>query len=316
MPIIENDPWRAQYFQHVPCPDDVVIPTDDGDAYRLYPQHRWVYNKLLICDTQGLEGAPYGVPPRQFPLFSKPIYNMRGMGMGIKVLDSYEAYLRQQAPGHMWMPLLTGEHVSTDAALVDGEPVWWRHVTGKPLNEGMFDYWTVQAEARPQLEAYCGAWLRKNLKGYSGIVNIETIGGTIIEAHLRMSDQWVDLYGRGWVESVVELYAHHRWKFADDDRRTGYSVVLFGGHGPRYKRVDAALIAELRALPEVSSVQVTFHEDRPPSAHAMPPGGFRLAIVNCWNLEAGLQVREQLALQFWSVQKLRTPRRARAHAAS
>ena len=91
---------------------------------------------------------------------------------------------------------------------------------------GVFDYWTVQAEERPEIEQYCGDWLRKNLRGYSGAVNIETIGGRIIEVHLRFADQWPDLYGEGWLEAIVELYRRHRWQFADDDRRDGYSVVL------------------------------------------------------------------------------------------
>jgi hypothetical protein len=51
-------------------------------------------------------------------------------------------------------------------------------------------------------------------------------------------------------------------------------------------------------------VQITFHEDKPPEAHAMPPGGFRLAIVNCWSLEAGLEARERLAVLFWTAQRL------------
>ena len=29
MPILERDPWRLQYFEHVECPDDELIPTDD-----------------------------------------------------------------------------------------------------------------------------------------------------------------------------------------------------------------------------------------------------------------------------------------------
>ena len=41
-------------------------------------------------------------------------------------------------------------------------------------------------------------------------------------------------------------------------------------------------------MPGVSSVQITFHEDKDPERHAMPPGGFRLAVVNAWNLPAGL----------------------------
>jgi hypothetical protein len=34
----------------------------------------------------------------------------------------------------MWMPLLEGEHVSTDVAVVDAEPRWWRHMVGKTLS--------------------------------------------------------------------------------------------------------------------------------------------------------------------------------------
>jgi len=300
MPIVENDPWRRQYFEGVACPDEVTIPTDDALAYTLYPAHRWIYNKLLICETQGLPHAPHGISPPGFPVFSKPIYNLRGMGAGGKVIVSRAEYERAQTPGHLWMELLVGEHVSTDVAVVEGEPRWWRHTLGKPLDHGMFDYWTILAESRPEIEAYCGAWLRRYLKTYSGIMNLETIGGKIIEAHLRFADQWPDLYGSGWIESMVELYTHRYWRYPDTDRRTGYSVVLFGSHGQRYA-VDQSAVAELRTRPAISSIQITFHEDKSPEAHAMPPGGFRLAIINCWELAAGLAVREKLARRFSSV---------------
>ena len=297
MPIVEKDPWRMQYFVGVACPEDVVIPTDDEHAYRLYPAHRWVYNKLLVCETQGLAHGPHGIAPQAFPVFSKPIYNLRGMGVGGRVLDTLEDYDRWQAPGHLWMPLLQGQHVSSDVVVVDGRACWWRHTTGVALGDGTFDYWTVLAEPLPAIEAYASDWLLRHLRGYSGCVNLETIGGTIIEAHLRFADQWVDLYGPGWLESVVELYAHGCWQFADRTRRTGYSVVLFGRHGVRWT-IDAAAVERLRGIDGVSSIQVTFHADRPPDAHAMPPGGFRLAIINCWDLATGLLVRERLATLF------------------
>ena len=44
----------------------------------------------------------------------------------------------------------------------------------------------------------------------------------------------------------------------------------------------------------VSSVQITFHEDVAPERHAMPPGGFRLAIVNGFDLAAAFTARERL----------------------
>jgi hypothetical protein len=309
MPIKEEDPWRMQYFTGVACPDDVVVPTEDGDAYVMYPRFRWLYNKMLVAESQGLEHAPHGFPPPRYPVFSKPIYNMRGMGVGSRVLHSQREYMHLNEPGHFWMELLQGEHVSTDCAVVEGEPAWWRHSTGDELEGCTFDYWTIHAEHRPELEAYCGEWVRRSLGGYTGMLNVETIGGRIIEAHLRFADQWPDLYGAGWVEALVGLYARKRWDFADDARRTGYSVVLFGAHGQRYHHPPAELQAEVCAMPQISSLQITFHEERPPRAHAMPPGGFRLCIVNCWSLEAGLTARERLAQAFWSTRTLYGRRR-------
>lgn len=304
MPVIEHDPWRLQYFEGLDCPADVRIPTDDGDAYRLYPKQHWVYNKLLVVESQNLEHAPHGITPDRFPVFSKPIYNMRGMGAESRVFRTEAEYLRNQRPGHMWMPLFEGEHLSSDAAVVDGEAQWWRHTIGHGLDGGMFDFWQVLADDRPAVEAYCGDWLRSQLKGYTGMVNFETIGAKIIEVHLRFSDQWPDLYGRGWLDALIRLYRDGRWDYADDDRREGFSVVLFGAHGIQYHHPPQEVVDDVLAMPGVTSVQVTFHEDRPPKAHSMPPGGFRLAIVNCWDLDEGRRARERLALSYWSTQQL------------
>jgi hypothetical protein len=310
MPICEADPWRVQYFEGVPCTDDVRVPTEDGDAWTWYPAYKWVYNKLSIAESQGFACGPHGLEPPGFPVFSKPIFNMRGMGTGSRVFKTPKAYKARQRPGHIWMPLLTGEHVSTDVAVVDGEARWWRHATGKAIEGGMFDYWTVLAADRPEIEGYCGDWLKKNLRGYTGMLNFETIGARIIEVHLRFADQWPDLYGgRPWVEALIGLYGDGDWRYDDGGRRDGYSVVLFGLHDVQYKHPPKELVDDIRATPDVASVQITFHEDRPPSWHAMPPGGFRLAIVNAWNLETGIKARQRLKENFDSQPKPAAPRR-------
>jgi hypothetical protein len=296
MPICEADPWRLQYFAHVDTAAN--IPTEDSDAWQSYPAHRWIYNKLAVALSQKLDAGPHGISPGRFPVFSKPIVNLKGMGIGGRVLHSPADCDRHYTAGHFWMTLLDGRHVSSDIAVADGEPRWWRHVTGKPAGEGTFDCWTVHAELDAGIEDYCGAWLRKYLAGYTGMVNLETIGGKIIEAHLRFADQWPDLYGPGWIDAVVALYERGEWDFGDDDRSEGYSVVLFGPHGPRYCHPPPALVDDVKSMPGVTSVQITFHEDWAPERHAMPPGGFRLAIVNGFDLRAALAGRERLREHF------------------
>jgi hypothetical protein len=298
MPIHEIDPWRAQYFAGVDCPADVHIPTEDSDAWEWNPQHAWVYDKLVVARSQGFEAGPHGTRIPAYPVFSKPISNLRGMGAGSRVIASAADYERHFTPGHFWMTLLEGPHVSSDIAVLNGAPLWWRHASGKPAGEGTFDYWTVHAARDPAIEERCGAWIAKHLAGYTGMVNIETIGGTIIEVHLRFSDQWPDLNGAGWVEAAIGLYARGAWRFADRDRREGYSVVLFGPHGRRYVHPPQGVLAGIRAMPGISSVQITFHEEKPPEYHSMPPGGFRLAIVNTLDLAAGLQARDKLRAFF------------------
>lgn len=295
MPIHERDPWRLQYFQQVACPADVHVPTDDIDAYRWYPRHRWIYNKLLVAESQGLECAPHGVEPGHYPVFSKPTINLKGMGVGSRALHDRREYLACEQPGFLWTTLLEGEHVSSDLAVVGGRVCWCRHTLGLAGTGGTFDYWTVEAGARPALEAYCARWIEASLPDYTGMLNLETIGGRIIEGHLRFADQWPDLYGAQWLEALVRLYAQGRWEYPDDARRDGYSVVLFGPHARQYPHPPTELLAAVRAHASVSSLQITFEADKPAAEHVMPPGGFRLAIINTWDLAVGREWRRRLA---------------------
>lgn len=300
MPIHEVDPWRMQYFARADCPPDIDIPTEDSDAWEWNPRHRWVYDKLAVAQSQDLAAGPHGTRPPAFPIFSKPISNLRGMGAGSRVVTSAEDYERHFTPGHFWMTLFEGRHVSSDVAVLDGAPQWWRHATGKPGVKGTFDYWTVHAAADLLIEKRCGEWISRHLAGYTGMVNLETIGGKIIEVHLRFSDQWPDLYGPGWIDALIRLYERKVWSFDDGERREGYSVVLFGPKGRSYGYPAQALVDDIMMMPLVTSVQITFHEDREPERHSMPPGGFRLAIVNGWDLSVARHAREKLWAHFKS----------------
>src|SRR5207248_11320284 len=118
MPICEADPWRMQYFENVACPADVLISTEDADSWVWYPRHRWIYDKLAVALSQGLDAAPHGVTPHYYPVFSKPIYNLKGMGVGSRTLRSADDYLAAYQHVHFWSTLLQRGLVSTDVALL------------------------------------------------------------------------------------------------------------------------------------------------------------------------------------------------------
>ena len=260
------------------------VPTDDIDSYEWFPDHRWIYEKLNIARSQGLaSGFADDVPPA-FPVFAKPNINLRGMGCGSGIIRTRSEFDALPAD-HMWMPLLQGEHISTDCAIVNGEVQWIRHGLGFPWHEGMFTHWVIEIDHRAELTRFLSSWVQRHMLGYTGMMNFETIGGKIIEAHLRFADQWCDLYGRCWFDALVTLYAQGNWSLRPLHLQTGYSIPLFARHGLVPPHPPHALQQDILDLPDVTSLQITYYESKPGQAHPMPPGGFRLGLINCTDLQ-------------------------------
>jgi hypothetical protein len=305
MPILYRDPWRQQFFEHVSCPEGVVVPLKDYDAYESFPESRWAYNKLLIAEKQGLLCAPHGVIPPHFPVFSKPIYNLNTMGADSRILHNLTDYHSHRQAGHMWSELLIGEHISTDVLVLNGNIIWHSHTRGHPLDEGTFDRWDVNVQCNSKLLPFLTSFINQHFPTYTGAMNLETISGKIIEMHLRFADQWPDLYPAGFLDAVVALSSG---AFSLDNslaltpQRMGYSVVLFGRRGRSYwKKPPEYEVQALLRRSDVSSVQLPFHEGQLAEQHSMPPGGFRLAVINGFDLEQCLAAREQLAELFKNV---------------
>jgi hypothetical protein len=297
MPICERDPWRFQFFEGVSCPDNVNVPTDDLDSYEWYPKFRWVYDKLKIAKSQGIACGTPSDRPKNFPIFAKPNVNLRGMGMHSGAIFS-QTELAALPSGHMWMELLKGDHISSDLAIVKGKVKWSRHALGFPWTDGMFTHWVIETTQRIELNQFLTDWISQQLADYTGMLNVETIGGKMIEAHLRFADQWCDLYGKPWFDALVTLYTAGEWHWNDTKPREGFSVPLFARHGLVPAHPPAELQHSIRTQTDISSLQITFMPNRSGADHPMPPGGFRLGIINCWNLDAGLDARKKLATAF------------------
>jgi hypothetical protein len=236
--------------------------------------------------------------PTRFPVFCTTVANFDDRESGGRVLWSEKDYLEQCGTGNFWMQLLAGEHVSTDFAVVTGEIAWCRHASGIWGSAGSFDYWVVEEGARPRLERFCAAWIRTNLAGYTGMVNLETIGGRISTARLRFSRQWPDLYGRKWLAAIVRLYQYGTWDLIDTERAEGYSLNLTGPHGSVSANPHAESMRAYEATVGVSSIQLPLFDESPTAAPERRAGGFRLAVINCFNLEVGIRVRTDMAREF------------------
>ena len=160
MAICEADPWRLQYFDGIPCPDNVDVPTEDADAWTWFPAHRWVYDKLAVAQSQGIAAAPHGVMPPAFPVFSKPIINLRGMGTGSRVIASAGEYRPTLTPG-TFLDGTAGGRTPQQRCRGGERPRGVvaprdRHPAARAARSTAG---SCTPSRCPQLEAACGAWI-------------------------------------------------------------------------------------------------------------------------------------------------------------
>lgn len=189
MPWNSYDPTlKMKVYNNLPV-DGEVIPTTDEVAYSLFRNkpHKWVYNKLLINEFQGIPYGICGTEPTEYPVIIKPIFNLEGGGTGAIVAHNIEEYNKYKKPGYFWSRFQMGEHYSVDLILVDGSIKELICFRAEKLQLGLFDYWERYLLPN-NLVSYVTDFIGKYLINYSGCINLEIIGEAITEIHLRMGD--------------------------------------------------------------------------------------------------------------------------------
>ncbi len=178
------------------------------------PQHRWVYDKIAIAQSQGLEAAPAWRDAAALSGVLEADHQSQRHGRSAAACCARRATTRKPHPrpyvddAARGPPCRAPTSRSSMASRAGGGMS-----PASASGEGPSTTGPCMPRRMPAIEDYCGAWISRASAGYTGILNIETIGGRMIEVHLRMSDQWPDLYGAGWVEAVVRLYDAARLGF-------------------------------------------------------------------------------------------------------
>ena len=141
------------------------------------PKDLWIYNKLQLSQVCGYTCGPAGLPvPSPGFYIVRPSMNFMGMGRYARkeyLTDSTE----HLHPGEFWCEIFEGDHVSVDyhwgeCALV---------VYGRKSAETYYqwDMWERRDEKIPLLN------ILDEFKDRYEWINIEMIGGKLIEVHFR-----------------------------------------------------------------------------------------------------------------------------------
>jgi len=193
---------------------------NDIDAWRRYPNYRWVYNKLELYDRLGYYAKPHGTEPVVFPVVSKPIINLWGMGIGVEEWISRKDV--NYRPGHLWMEKFYGDWISWDIDLKTSE-IYIAQATYNEITEARPNSWHVSKGLMYMIPTPILDQVLQLQLDYTGIdrINIETIGNNIIEVHLRWSYEIEKHYNQ------VPFNVYVTWKDKNDNyygAGVGYEV--------------------------------------------------------------------------------------------
>ena len=144
-------------------------------------------------------------------LVLKPRWNPAGLARGARVvrLVSFCAGEHETFPGDMAQPLYQGTHTSTDYAVSKGSVCWGIESIGHPMPGGcpfgQFTHWDVGVHTFVSPAPTVNNMVHKHLRDFTGVVNIEAIGGHPIEVHFRPSLAFFPLYGEEAVCAVLAV---------------------------------------------------------------------------------------------------------------
>lgn len=193
---------------------------EDWEAYcEMELEDQWVYNKLELGRRLGHLCGPAGTDvPQPGNYIVKPIFNFQGMGRGAEV-----RYLNKSTdslpPGTFWVERFQGDHVSIDFR----EGVVNKIVQGYPRSPDFtkFVKWR-RIDALPNIKSwkYISHIINKYVE-----VNIETIGGHIIEVHNRPNPDFLGHFYQTLYPVYKGERLHTHFLSRPDGDRLGFNLL-------------------------------------------------------------------------------------------
>ncbi len=273
-------------YEILKCP--INIPINDLDAWQRYPKYRWIYNKILLCEFQNIKCAPMPILPTKFPVILKPITNLYGMGLNMAKINNKEEFYEHWYSNNFWMEFFEGEQLSYDIIVLKGKIKFYTCYLGDKDKKtiGKFQSWESVERELPDIVKQL---IDQKLKDYSGVINVETIDGNIIEAHLRMGE--LDQFPT--FDILKGLIATYQEKEYDWDIKLD-KVYFFPVWSRDHKGEDVTeyLRKEIVPMLEKNKYIYDFEIDNPHLA--TPCDERRLMWFTCGHKEYGESVRESI----------------------
>lgn len=161
---------------------------DDYETWnKCHVDDLWIFDKLILAKKLDYVCGPHGVSvPQKNNYIIRPCVNLMSMGRGAFFKELSPSMNDEIPEGYFWCEIFKGRHLSIDYE--DGEQILCVEGFRNANNPiWKWDKWvrTTDKVKFPNI--------LKNLKGKYKYSNIEMIDGKIIEIHLRLNSDWVEM---------------------------------------------------------------------------------------------------------------------------
>jgi len=189
---------------------------EDWDAWQLYPQHRWIYNKLDLSLRLGYSCGPTPMPvPKSGEYCVRPIMNLGGMSAGATIQYLEEGKVHELPPSYFWCERFIGNQYSVNFEWQNGELEAVHTSVGKNSPESLYRHekWTRLPNRKFKLPV----WITE-LQDVEHI-NMEFIGDNILEIHLR----WGEDFPTEAATEVISVWDDTTKEYCQELESQGYT---------------------------------------------------------------------------------------------
>ena len=145
----------------------------------------WLFDKLLLSKKLGYVCGPRGVDvPSPGVYVTRPCVNITGMGIGASFTYLSGETDYEMPAGYFWSEVFKGAHLSID--YIDGKQVLAVRGYKSPRNP----LWKWSRWVKVSYDFVLPPFLQALAEKYK-YMNVELIGGKIIEVHLRLNPDWI-----------------------------------------------------------------------------------------------------------------------------
>jgi hypothetical protein len=199
----------------------------DLQAYKKYPNHNFVYDKLWVAESQQLACGRIALIEEQsdiqYPIFIKPRWGHKtSTSRNCFKIKNYQELVKYKKikEDMMWSEYIDGTEAMTDFMLVQGKIVYQITYRYSHNQHGYIDEWKYISPTN-KCPSSVEKWVQKHMSTFTGPVNVQYRKTTIIEVSLRLARGGAYIQAtqnRFLIQNINNVVEKNMWNYSLENK--------------------------------------------------------------------------------------------------